>query len=118
MQFDPDRPQDKATWIMLLKMFSVSEMRRLIRFGVDGELLSNLLPGPIASPSDVATSIVMTLHNMDNDEKVVLRSFFSNVIETRPRRRDEIEKVAALWGLPHEEETDPVENVTRLKLNA
>ena len=73
---------------LLLECFSVEEMRRFVRFGPNGRDLSLLLPGPAASPLEVAKGIRAHVP-ADHD-------FFERLLAERPRRAGYINDVAAI----------------------
>jgi len=79
----------RAVERMLLQMFSLSEMRRLVRYLPNGGQMSAELPGRWVSPRDMAEAVVEVL----NRNQALDGAFFDAVIEERPRRRHEVEEV-------------------------
>ncbi len=79
---------------LLLRMFSASELRRLVRWMPDGAALAAMLPGATASPMQVAEDTVAALARagrLDCD-------FFEVLRRERPRRVAEIDVVARAYG--------------------
>jgi hypothetical protein len=85
----------KALESLLLKMFSVDELRRLLRYLPEGESLSKALPGPNASPAQVAHTAVEALDQMSSLYKPAL---WQRLAEERPNRKAEIDAVHALFA--------------------
>lgn len=78
---------------LLLSMFSADELRRFLRFLPDGDILIGSLPGPTASPVTVAHESVMAL----DKQRLFDDIFWARLVEQRPRRQAEIDKVRALF---------------------
>lgn len=91
------RPMDplKALESLLLKMFSADELRRLLRYLPEGEVLSAMLPGPNASLAEVVHKAVEALGQLNVVNDPVL---WQRLIEARERRKAEIDAVRALFA--------------------
>lgn len=74
---------------LLSKMFSVLEMRRLVRYQTNGDDLEKELPGEGTSPAALASAVADLL--MRNG--LVTHAFFDSLNNARPRRVAEIEIV-------------------------
>jgi hypothetical protein len=85
----------KALESLLLKMFSADELRRFLRYLPEGEALSAALPGPNASPVQVAHTAVETLDHVAYLAKPV---FWKRLVEERANRRAEIDAVHAMFA--------------------
>ena len=84
----------KALESLLLKMFSADELRRFLRHLPEGESLSGSLPGPTASPVQVAHMAVEALDRVAYFAKPVL---WQRLVEERGNRRAEIDAVHTLF---------------------
>ena len=79
---------------LLLHLFGPSELRDHVRFGPEGTGIWSHLPES-ATPAELALEVVQLL-----DRRAMIdQAFFERLVETRPRRRSEIEVVARLYGL-------------------
>lgn len=78
---------------LLLELFEPDELRRLLRYGPDGEALARELPGaaaPSASTAYCAVEVLARRGLVDSD-------FFERLRVQRPRRAVEILAVERLW---------------------
>jgi hypothetical protein len=80
---------------LLLKMFSADELRRLLRYLPEGDSLSKALPGPSASPAQVAHTAVEALNQMAS---LLEPTLWQRLVEERPKRKAEIDAVHALFA--------------------
>lgn len=85
----------KALESLFLKMFAADELRRLLRYLPEGEVLSAMLPGPNASPAEVVHKAVEALAQLEVLKEPVL---WQRLIEARDRRKAEIDAVRALFA--------------------
>ena len=75
-------------------MFQPSELRRFLRHRDDYAVLCDGLPGEEASSNVVTDAAIQGLAR----HGLITRRLFDELLEERPYRRDEIERVAAIWG--------------------
>lgn len=78
----------------LLSAFASDEFRRFLHYRYGGDLVS-VLPGPQAPFALVMDDALTALEQRG----LIDRELFDALVRERPRRRDEILQVAALWGL-------------------
>lgn len=88
-------PAHQALEKLLLSLFSADELRRWLRFLPDGEGIVGRLPGPTASPAQLAHDAVEVL---DRDGRIADASFWDRLVGERPRRKGDIDGVRALFG--------------------
>lgn len=74
---------------LLLSLFSADELRRWLRYLPGGDGLSGRLPGVNASPASLASEAVAELER----EGMIDEGFWGRLIEERPRRKGDIDKV-------------------------
>jgi hypothetical protein len=79
---------------LLLSLFSADELRRWLRFLPDGERLVGGLPGPTASPAQLASDAVDLL---ERDGQLADAALWDRLIGERPRRKGDIDGVRALF---------------------
>jgi hypothetical protein len=74
---------------LLLSLFSADELRRWLRYLPGGDGLTGRLPGVNASPASLASEAVAELEH----EGMIDEVFWGRLIEERPRRKADIDKV-------------------------
>lgn len=80
---------------LLLRMFSASEMRRLVSWMPNGDELRHSLPDRTVPPVELASELVDLLSRRD----LIKQELFALLTQERPRRAREIEMVARAFGL-------------------
>lgn len=78
---------------LLLSLFSADELRRWLRYLPDGDKLAGKLPGANASPASLASEAVAELER----EGMIGDDFWARMLEERPRRKGDIDKVRVLY---------------------
>ncbi|MEO1334313.1 MAG: hypothetical protein AAFV29_01660 [Myxococcota bacterium] len=71
---------------LLLKMFSASELRRVVRYGPRGDEASTELPGVEVSLSKLAEEVLDIWRRYE----LIDQELMERLIDERPRRKDEI----------------------------
>lgn len=79
---------------LLLSLFSSDELLRFLRFGSDTADLCEALPGGSVSPAQLFHEAGVGLDRRD----LLTPEFFARLIEERPRRAGEIQRVQALFS--------------------
>lgn len=89
---DTDRHEALAQ--LLLSLFSTDELRRFLWYQPGGDSLASQIPDLNFSPAALTHAVVMTLdrHGLLHD-----RQFWDRMLEERPLRRAEIERVRATF---------------------
>ncbi len=87
------RVRDQELSRLLLAMYSADELRRFIRYLPEGRDLEAALPGPTSAPVALVDAVVDVLTR----SSAIDQEFFATLIAARPRRRDEIERVQAMF---------------------
>lgn len=78
---------------LLCDLFDPAELRLFVRSGADGQSVENDLPGAIASCTELADKVVGIFIR-----RGLVGDLFSRLRQGRPRRRADIDRVAALWS--------------------
>lgn len=86
---DPQRSLES----LLLSLFSADELRRFLRYLHNGDAIVTALPGVTASPATLVHESVRVLA----EHGLVETDLWERLVEERPRRRHEIEKVRDLF---------------------
>lgn len=89
---EPDRSPKEMLHDLVLKLYSAEEFRRQLRLGPYAEILPEL-PGELSSHATLVDGALAAIERrgwIDN-------GFFDWLVRDRPRQRQEIERIAALW---------------------
>lgn len=84
----------RALFDLLTSLFSADELRRVVRFLPDGDVLSNALPGQGVSFASLCEALIDELRRRG----MLNATFFDRLREERPRRVKDIDDVATVWG--------------------
>jgi SEFIR domain len=85
----------EALGALLLSLFSAGELRRLLRYGPQGDQIDVALPGSNASPASIAEDAVAQLVKRG----LVGDDLFARLVNERPGRAADIERVRVLFAL-------------------
>ena len=80
---------------LLLRIFNAEEMRRFVRYGVDGERLAGSLPGTNTSPTETAFAVV----ELWRRQGLITRSTMEGLIAERPHQAEAIRRVFEQFGV-------------------
>jgi len=94
--------KESALHGMLLDLFGAPELRRFVQFTYGPEITDSL-PGQSASKSTLAFGVVDVLQR----HGLIDTDFFERLLDARPGRRDDVERVRGLWIVEHRDWMTP-----------